>query len=177
MSSLSGHDKNDLTQQLITNCFEIMTLSGNPEKKLLHRGIPHRMDQARHLPLGDFASIEPQITRRPASSSTGIVFRKTLRLETRLRTPNRMHLRETARKGAGRETIFPRTDVKLLRAYEIEGVPAKNGPARGPQSKALSHRCAPGIQRLNQAFIGSPGSARAPRNILAGGRTRARQSE
>jgi len=30
--SFPGIDKNDLTQQLITNCFEIMRSPGNPEK-------------------------------------------------------------------------------------------------------------------------------------------------
>ena len=144
--SFPGIDRNDLTQQLVTNCFEIMRSPGILKKSSY------------------IAASLVEWTKRDTYRWAIRQYRTTDNEETRLvlddvfeardsqRFESEVHLRELLEKAMAERTISA-DDVKLLTAYEIEGVSGEElGKRAGLNSKALSHRVRRAIQRLNRAF-------------------------
>jgi DNA-directed RNA polymerase specialized sigma24 family protein len=144
--SFPGIDKSDLTQQLITNCFETVRSPGILKKNAY------------------IAASLIEWTKRDTYRWAIRRYRATDNEETRIfiddvfKSPDsehfesEVHLRELLEKALAAKHISA-DDVKLLTAYEIEGVSGEELVQRaGLNPKALSHRVRRAIQRLNRAF-------------------------
>jgi RNA polymerase sigma factor (sigma-70 family) len=144
--SFPGIDRDDLTQQLITNCFEIMRSPGILKKSSY------------------IAASLIEWTKRDTYRWAIRQYRTTDNEETRIliddvfeapdseRFESEVHLRELLERALAAKHISA-DDAELLIAYEIEGVSGEElGQRAGLNPKALSHRVRRAIQRLNRAF-------------------------
>ncbi len=144
--SFPGIDKNDLTQQLITNCFEIMRSPGILKKSsyIAASLIEWTKRDTYRWAIRQYRTTDNEETR--------IVIDDVFEAPDSKRFESEVHLRELLEKALAAKHISA-DDVKLLRTYEIEGVSGEElGQRAGLNPKALSHRVRRAIQRLNRAF-------------------------
>jgi RNA polymerase sigma factor (sigma-70 family) len=156
--SFPGIDKNDLTQQLITNCFETMRSQGILKKNsyIAASLIEWTKRDTYRWAIRQYRATDNEETR--------IVIDDVFEAPDSERFESEVHLRELLDKALAAGFISP-DDLRLLIAYEIEGVSGEElGQRAGLNPKALSHRVRRAIQRLNRAFQKSAKSmTHAPR--------------
>jgi hypothetical protein len=144
--SFPAIDKNDLTQQLITNCFEIMRSPGILKKTsyIAASLIEWTKRDTYRWAIRQYRTTDNEETR--------IVMDDVFEAPESERFESEVQLREALEKGMS-EGLIPSDDVKLLTAYELEGLSGEElGKREGLDPKALSHRVRRAIQRLNRAF-------------------------
>jgi DNA-directed RNA polymerase specialized sigma24 family protein len=144
--SFPGIDKNDLTQQLITNCFETMRSPGILKKSsyIAASLIEWTKRDTYRWAIRQYRTTDNEETR--------ILIDEAFEAPNSERFESEVHLRELLEKALAAKHISA-ADVKLLTAYEIEGVSGEElGQSAGLNPKALSHRVRRAIQRLNRAF-------------------------
>jgi RNA polymerase sigma factor (sigma-70 family) len=144
--SFPGIDKNDLTQQLITNCFETMRSPGILKKSsyIAASLIEWTKRDTYRWAIRQYRTTDNEETR--------IVIDDVFEAPDSERFESEVHLRELLEKALASKHISA-DDLKLLNAYEIEGVSGEElGKRAGLNPKALSHRVRRAIQRLNRAF-------------------------
>jgi DNA-directed RNA polymerase specialized sigma24 family protein len=142
--SFPGVNREDLTQQLLTNCFDIMRSPGILKKTSY------------------IAASLIEWTKRDTYRWAIRQYRNTDNEETRIviddvfqdpeaeHFESTIHLREVLERGVADELISV-DDVELVTAYEIEGMSGEElGRRVGLDPKALSHRVRRSIQRLNR---------------------------
>jgi len=153
--SFPGIDRNDLTQQLITNCFEIMRSPGILKKSsyIAASLVEWTKRDTYRWAIRQYRTTDNEETR--------IVLDDVFEARDSQRFESEVHLRELLEKAMADRTISA-DDVKLLTAYEIEGMSGEElGKRTGLNSKALSHRVRRAIQRLSRAFKKSGKRTRA----------------
>jgi RNA polymerase sigma factor (sigma-70 family) len=144
--SFPGIDRDDLTQQLITNCFEIMRSAGILKKSsyIAASLIEWTKRDTYRWAIRQYRTTDNEETR--------IVIDDVFESPDSKHFESEVHLRELLEKALAAKHISA-DDVKLLRAYEIEGVSGEElGKRVDLNPKALSHRVRRAIQRLNRAF-------------------------
>lgn len=156
--SFPGIDRDDLTQQLITNCFETMRSPGILKKSsyIAASLIEWTKRDTYRWAIRQYRTTDNEETR--------IVIDDIFEAPGSEHFESEVHLRELLEKALAAKYISA-DDVKLLTAYEIEGVSGDElGKRVGLDPKALSHRVRRAIERLNRAFkkSGKRTSDRAP---------------
>jgi len=144
--SFPGIDRDDLTQQLITNCFETMRSPGILKKSsyIAASLIEWTKRDTYRWAIRQYRATDNEETR--------IVIDDVFEAPDSKRFESEVHLRELIEKALAAKHISA-DDVKLLIAYEIEGMSGDElGERVGLDSKALSHRVRRAIERLNRAF-------------------------
>lgn len=144
--SFPGIDRDDLTQQLITNCFETMRSPGILKKSsyIAASLIEWTKRDTYRWAIRQYRATDNEETR--------IVIDDIFEAPGSEHFESEVHLRELLEKALAAKHISA-DDVKLLTAYEIEGVSGEElGKRAGLNPKALSHRVRRAIQRLNRAF-------------------------
>jgi RNA polymerase sigma factor (sigma-70 family) len=144
--SFPGIDRDDLTQQLVTNCFETMRSPGILKKSsyIAASLIEWTKRDTYRWAIRQYRTTDNEETR--------IVIDDVFEAPNSERFESEVHLRELLEKALAAKHISA-DDVKLLTAYEIEGVSGEElGRHAGLTPKALSHRVRRAIRRLNRAF-------------------------
>jgi RNA polymerase sigma factor (sigma-70 family) len=138
--SFPGIDRDDLTQQLITNCFEIMRSPG------ILRKTSYIAASLIEWTKRDTFRWAIRQYRTSDSEETRILIDDVFEAPRSELFESEVQLREVLEKGQA-------DDAKLLVAYEIEGMSGEElGERVGLDPKALSHRVRRAIERLNRAF-------------------------
>jgi DNA-directed RNA polymerase specialized sigma24 family protein len=144
--SFPGIDKNDLTQQLITNCFETMRSPGILKKSAYIAAslIEWTKRDTYRWAIRQYRSTDNEETR--------LVIDDVFEARDSKHFETEVQLRKLLEKAVVQKHISAE-DLKLLMAYEIEGVSGEElGERVGLDPKALSHRVRRAIQRLNRVF-------------------------
>lgn len=144
--SFPGIDRDDLTQQLITNCFEIMRSPG------ILRKTSYIAASLIEWSKRDTFRWAIRQYRTADSEETRILIDDVFEAPRSELFESDVQLREVLEKGQADEFISA-DDATLLMAYEIEGMSGEElGELVGLDPKALSHRVRRAIERLNRAF-------------------------
>jgi len=144
--SFPGIDRDDLTQQLVANCFEIMRSPGILKKSsyIAASLIEWTKRDTYRWAIRQYRTTDNEETR--------IVVDDVFASRDSERFESEVHLRELLEKALAAGLISP-DDLRLLIAYEIEGVSGEElGQRAGLNPKALSHRVRRAIERLNRVF-------------------------
>ena len=144
--SFPGIDRDDLTQQLITNCFEIMRSPGILKKSsyIAASLIEWTKRDTYRWAIRQYRTTDNEETR--------IVIDDVFEAPGSERFESEVHLWDLLEKGVAHGLISA-DDLRLLTAYEIEGMSGEElGERVGLDPKALSHRVRRAIERLNRAF-------------------------
>ncbi len=145
VSSFPGLDRDDLTQQFLTNCFEVMRSPGILGKTSYFAASITEWTRR------DTFRWAIREYRRAGNEETGVII-DDLFEAPRTRFEPGIQLEDALDKAVARKLISA-NDAKLLAAYEIEGMSGEElGRREGLDPKALSHRVRRAIERLNRAF-------------------------
>lgn len=144
--SFPGIDREDLTQQLMTNCFEIMRSPGILKKTsyIAASLIEWTKRDTYRWAIRQY--------RTAGSEETRFIVDDVFEAPRSGLFEAEIQLRELLAKGVS-EKVISADDLRLLQAYEIEGISGEElGERVGLDPKALSHRVRRAIDRLHRAF-------------------------
>jgi DNA-directed RNA polymerase specialized sigma24 family protein len=144
--SFPGLDRDDLTQQLLIHCFEIMRSPGILRKTsyIAASIIEWTKRDTIRWAIGQY--------READREETGIIVDDLFEAPQSMLFEAQIQLRDLLDKGVAEGLISPE-DVSLLTSYEIEGMSGRElGTREGLDPKALSHRVRRAIERLNRAY-------------------------
>ena len=148
--SFPGLSRDDLTQQLITTCLQMMHSSGI-RRKTSYVGasiIERTKRNTIRWAIRQYRSADRE--------ETGIIIDDLVESSDSLSFEAEILLRQLLDKSVAGELISA-ADMKLLIAYEIKGLSGEElGRRERIAPKALSHRVRRALDRLNRAFTKSP---------------------
>ena len=144
--SFPGIDRDDLTQQLVTNCFEIMRSPG------ILRKTSYVSASIIEWTKRDTIRWAIRQYRTAESEETRLVIDDVFVTPRSNLFESNIQFRELLEKGVAGGVVSAK-DAELLTAYEIEGMSGEElGEREGLGRKALSHRIIRAIERLQRAF-------------------------